>query len=77
MKPAMNINNKYFMYTILGVVLLIGAMGFALANFARVVKLDLSAVTIVGALAVPAISLLTSAIKADKHRLGDEQRVNA
>jgi len=72
MKSSVNINNKYFMYTIIGVMLLIGALGFALANFASIATLSIMPTLAVGTMGASAVSLLSKAIKADKHRLHDE-----
>ena len=69
MKPTNTTDNKIFKYAFLGVVLLIAAAGFTLANLSNIAMLQLSSSIIVGTLGFSSFSLLFKAIKHDKDRL--------
>ena len=69
MTPTVNTDNKIFSYAFIGVLLLIGAIVFTVANFSSIVMLRLSSSIILGMLAIPAVSLLYKAVKKDQHRL--------
>lgn len=67
MKPAVNIDNRIFLYALIGVVLLIGAIGFIVANMADAATFRLS-YPLAGVLGIPSLSLLYAAFKKDRYR---------
>jgi hypothetical protein len=68
MKPEVNYDNTIFMYTFLGVLLMIGALGLVANSFVKA-GTEGFAYSIAGILGISSLALLTKAIRNDRVRL--------